>query len=78
MRKLLCATLLFLLLITSVSASSLQKVYTVRDDIYTRVDALCMQSGVIGPSSFSPVSGSSLMLALEIHAPAYREFKFLP
>ena len=65
MRKLLSATLLFLLLMTSVSASSLQKVYTVRDDIYTRVDALCMQSGVIGPSSFSPISGSSLMLALE-------------
>lgn len=48
----------------SLSASSYYRVYTTRDVIYQRVDALCRRAGVIGPSPFSPLSGKDLEIAL--------------
>lgn len=47
------------------SALNMQKVYTIRDTVYRRVDALCLRSGVIGPSSFSPMNEASLIMALD-------------
>ena len=46
-------------------ASSSQKIYTVRDDVYRRVDELCRRAGVLGPSSFSPMSLNVLLIALD-------------
>lgn len=43
----------------------MQTIYTMRDEVYCRVDALCTRAGVLGPSSFSPVPASVLMTALE-------------
>ena len=45
--------------------SNLQKIYTTRDSIYHRIEALCSRAGVIGPSSFSPMSANTLIHALE-------------
>lgn len=47
------------------SSANLQKTYTVDDDIYRRVDVLCREAGVLGPSTFSPMSGRVLQIALE-------------
>lgn len=59
---------LFLLTI-SISISFLfcatQKTFTTRDEVYKRVDILCRIAGVTGPSSFSPMSGSALKIALD-------------
>lgn len=49
----------------TLSANNLQKTYTVNDDIYKRVDRLTREAGVIGPSSFSPMSGKVLEIALQ-------------
>lgn len=46
-------------------ASSSQKIYTVRDDVYRRVDELCRRAGVLGPSSFSPMSSNVFLIALD-------------
>ena len=60
---------LFLMAVYFVSsllyASSSQKIYTVRDDVYRRVDELCRRAGVLGPSSFSPMSSNVLLIALD-------------
>lgn len=52
-------------IIFSVSASNLQGLYTVDDDIYRRAEIITRRAGVVGPSSFSPVPASALVLALE-------------
>ena len=65
MRKKAIVFLLVLLSIASISAENLQKVYTTRDNIYKRVEALCSQAGVIGPSSFSPMPARALIIALD-------------
>ena len=65
MRKKAIVFLLVLLSIASISAENLQKVYTTRDSIYKRVEALCSQAGVIGPSSFSPMPARALIIALD-------------
>lgn len=54
-----------IMLLSSVFASNLQKIYTIRDNTYKRVEALCSRAGVIGPSSFSPMSARSLQIALD-------------
>ena len=46
-------------------AGNLQKTYTVNDVIYKRIEMLCREVGVIGPSTFSPVNGRMLQIALE-------------
>lgn len=53
------------MLISSLFASNLQKIYTTRDDTYKRVETLCSRAGVIGPSSFSPLSARVLQIALD-------------
>ena len=58
-----------IMLVSSVFASNLQKIYTTRDDTYKRVEALCSRAGVIGPSSFSPMSARVLQIALDRIAP---------
>ena len=65
MRKKAIVFLLVLLSIASISADNLQKVYTTRDNVYKRVEALCSQAGVIGPSSFSPMPARALIIALD-------------
>lgn len=50
--------------VISLFAGNLQKTYTVDDEIYKRVDRLTREAGVIGPSSFSPMSGRVLQIAL--------------
>ena len=42
-----------------------QTTYTVRDEVYRRVDDLCRRAGVLGPSTFSPVTGRVLVIALD-------------
>ena len=65
MRRLLLFLSVLLLTIAMLGATNLQKTFTTRDDVYQRVDALCRRNGVLGPSSFSPVSGRVLQVALE-------------
>lgn len=65
MRRLLLFLSVLLLTIAMLGADNLQKTFTTRDDVYQRVDALCRRNGVLGPSSFSPVSGRVLQVALE-------------
>ena len=65
MRKKTIIFLLVLLSVASISAENLQKVYTTRDNVYKRVEALCSQAGVIGPSSFSPMPARALIIALD-------------
>lgn len=48
----------------------MQKLYTVRDSVYRRTDALCRRNGAVGPSSFSPMSARALEIALERLDPA--------
>ena len=57
--------LLFSVFSIELFASNLQKTYTVNDEIYRRVDTLCREAGVLGPSSFSPMSGRVLQIALD-------------
>lgn len=62
--------LTFVLILLAVASMTLfgvnmQTTYTVRDEIYQRVDELCRRAGVIGPSTFSPVTGRVLVIALE-------------
>ena len=47
------------------TANNLQQIYTTRDTVYKRVEALCSQAGVIGPSSFSPIPARALIIALD-------------
>ncbi len=58
-----------LILIVSVlvvlPAANTQTVYTVRDSVYKRVEQLCMRSGVIGPTTSSPMPAQALIIALE-------------
>lgn len=65
MKKLIMFFCLIICLSSTVFSSNMQKIYTIRDDVYHRVDELCMRAGVIGPSSFSPLSAKALMIALE-------------
>ena len=41
------------------------KTFTTRDDVYKRVDNLCRIASVTGPSSFSPMTGRALEIALD-------------
>ena len=63
MKKLL-SLILFLSFVSSLFSANLQKTYTVNDPIYRAIDSLCREAGVIGPSSFSPVTGRVLEIAL--------------
>ena len=63
--SLIIALLLLTLSAPCLLASNMQRAYTVRDEVYRRVDALCRRCGVIGPSSFSPLSARGLEIALE-------------
>lgn len=56
---------MFFCIVSNLFSANLQKTYTSRDDIYQRIDALCMRAGVLGPSNFTPVSGRILEIALE-------------
>ena len=64
-KKAIMLFMLILLSFASISAENLQKVYTTRDNVYKRVEALCSQAGVIGPSSFSPLPARALIIALD-------------
>ena len=64
-KRIILSVLIFVLIPAMVFAANMQRVYTTRDDIYQRVDALCMRAGVIGPSSFSPMPARGLEIALE-------------
>ena len=61
--KLIITTLL-LFCISSIGFAATQKTFTTRDDIYKKVDNLCRIAGVTSPSSFSPMTGRSLEIAL--------------
>lgn len=56
--------ILVIMVASPLFGNNLQKTYTVNDEIYRRVDILCREAGVIGPSSFSPVTGRVLQIAL--------------
>lgn len=45
-------------------AANLQRTYTVNDDVYKRIERLTREASVLGPSSFSPMSGKVLEIAL--------------
>ena len=47
------------------SSAATPKTFTTRDDVYKRVDNLCRIAGVTSPSSFSPMTGRSLEIALD-------------
>lgn len=64
-RKALLSALVLSLILAYAPAANLQVVYTTRDSIYQRVESLCMRAGVIGPSSFSPMSARALIIALD-------------
>lgn len=64
-KRFLVFLVLSLIFCFTLSANNLQKTYTVNDDIYKRVDRLTREAGVIGPSSFSPMSGRILEIALQ-------------
>ena len=57
--------ILVIMVASPLFGNNLQKTYTVNDEIYRRVDILCREAGVIGPSSFSPVTGRVLQIALD-------------
>lgn len=65
MRKRILIGLLLLIGLSSVFSSNLQKIYTVNDSVYKRIDLLCRRAGVVGPSSFSPMNGRTLEIALD-------------
>ena len=65
LKKIFCFILISFCMVVGIFASNLQKTYTVNDDIYKRVDILCREAGIIGPSSFSPMSGQVLLIALD-------------
>ena len=61
-------TMLFVLVLSAlvpIMAENMQKTYTVRDEVYVRIDNLARRAGVLGPSSFSPMSGRALQIALD-------------
>ena len=64
-KRIILSVLVFVLITSMAFAANMQRVYTTRDDIYQRVESLCMRAGVIGPSSFSPMPARSLEIALE-------------
>ena len=65
MKRAVMLLLAVLLSLSVLQAANLQKVYTTRDAVYRRVEALCSQAGVTGPSTFSPVPAAALIIALE-------------
>lgn len=65
MKKTIALICMILLSLNFLFANNLQKVYTTRDSVYKRIEALCNRAGVIGPSSFSPMSANTLINALE-------------
>lgn len=65
MKRFLICFLIFTSAVCQLFSSNLQKTYTVNDEIYKRVDRLTREAGVIGPSSFSPMPGRVLEMALE-------------
>lgn len=61
-------TMLLVLVLSAlvpIMAENMQKTYTVRDEVYVRIDNLARRAGVLGPSSFSPMSGRALQIALD-------------
>lgn len=46
-------------------AGNMQRVYSVEDPVYQRVDELCQRTGVIGPTNFSPMNARALEIALD-------------
>ena len=64
MKKRLVFFVLLSVILNSLFSVNLQKTYTTNDAIYRAVETLCREAGVIGPSSFSPVTGRILEIAL--------------
>ena len=64
MKKTALALLLIVLNITIVSAANMQKIYQRDSTEYQSTYALCIASGVLPPSSVTPLTGSELMHAL--------------
>lgn len=65
MKRILLSVLIIVIAASCIYAANLQSIYTTRDDVYRRVDALCTRAGVIGPSTFSPVPARALTMALD-------------
>ena len=66
MKNKLLAVLCCLLFISQFLYSSAnQKLYDANDDEYRKTVILCISSGVIGPSSATPVTGEELLIALD-------------
>lgn len=63
-KKILLFSIVLFFLITSIFANS-QKYYTTSSYEWRMVNMLCHYSGVTGPSSFSPITASQLLLAIE-------------
>ena len=70
MLKVLLSVFLALIFLFPLHSDNMQKLYTVRDSVYRRTDALCRRNGAVGPSSFSPMSARALEIALERLDPA--------
>lgn len=64
-RSLSVVLVLLMFASTTLFGVNSQTTYTVRDEVYRRVDDLCRRAGVLGPSTFSPVTGRVLVIALD-------------
>lgn len=65
MRKLGCLCLLGLCCMSMLFSANSQKLYMDNDNEYRAVVVLCSMSGVLGPSSSTPVTARELQLALD-------------
>ena len=63
MKKILISLLCLVVLLFSVSANS-QEYYPVSSSVWQTVNALCHTAGVVGPSSYGPVTADQLLVAL--------------
>lgn len=83
MRKYLALIMISCIAISVITAAPIQKIYTHDDEIYERVELLCRKAGVLGPSTFTPVNGQALLIALEripvdsLSSQDVSEFKYL-
>ncbi len=66
MKKIIVLLLIFSIAVPSlIFAANQQTTYTIRDEVYHRVDELCRRAGVLGPSSFTPLPARALLIAME-------------
>ena len=70
MKRIVCILAMAFVFLASACYAGSQKLYTMRDGVYRRVESLTRRAGLIGPSSFAPASARVLEIALERIDPA--------